>query len=140
MVRKYVCLVIVSTFLIFSSGAIADSEKENIAQSVALEWLKVVDEGRYSDSWNEAAQLFKKAVKKEQWEQSLQAVREPLGRLLSRGIKSKAYKTSLPGAPDGQYVIIQFQTSFKNKKTAIETVTPMLDKDGKWRVSGYFIN
>lgn len=26
-----------------------------------------------------------------------------------------------------------------NKKSAIETVTPMMDKDGKWRVSGYYI-
>lgn len=140
MVRKYVYWVIVSTFLIFASGAIADSENENIAQSVALDWLKVVDEGRYSDSWNETAQFFKKAIKQDQWNQSLLAVREPLGRLLSRGIKSKEYKTSLPGAPDGQYVIIQFQTSFENKKAAIETITPMLDKDGKWRVSGYYIN
>jgi len=41
--------------------------------------------------------------------------------------------------PDGDYVIIQFDTSFENKKSAIETVTPMLDKDGVWRVSGYYI-
>jgi hypothetical protein len=43
------------------------------------------------------------------------------------------------GPPDGEYVVIQFETSFENKKSAIETVTPMLDQDGKWRVSGYFI-
>jgi hypothetical protein len=49
------------------------------------------------------------------------------------------YKTSLPGAPDGDYVVIQFVTSFGNKKSAIETVTPMLEKDGSWRVSGYYI-
>jgi phosphoglycolate phosphatase len=30
-------------------------------------------------------------------------------------------------------------TAFQNKKSAIETVMPMLDSDGKWRVSGYFI-
>lgn len=29
--------------------------------------------------------------------------------------------------------------SFRNKKAAIETVTPALDEDGRWRVSGYFI-
>ena len=47
--------------------------------------------------------------------------------------------SSIPGAPDGEYVVIQFKTSFENKKSGIETVTPMLDKDGKWRVSGYYI-
>jgi len=46
--------------------------------------------------------------------------------------------TSLPGAPDGQYVVLRFETSFDNKAKAIETVTPMLD-DGTWRVSGYYV-
>ena len=86
-----------------------------------------------------AAQLFKAAVTKQQWEQSMVGVRRPLGKLISRKVKSKQYATSLPGAPDGEYVVIQFQTSFENKRAAIETVTPMLDKDGKWRVSGYYI-
>ncbi len=54
-------------------------------------------------------------------------------------MKSKQYATSLPGAPDGQYVVIQYKTAFENKKAGVETITPMLDKDKKWRVSGYFI-
>jgi len=86
-----------------------------------------------------AAALFRNAIKPEQWEQSMQAVREPLGKLLSRKVLNKAYKSSLPGAPDGEYVVIQFETSFENKKSAVETVTPMMDKDGIWRVSGYYI-
>jgi hypothetical protein len=28
---------------------------------------------------------------------------------------------------------------FENKAAAVETVTPMADPDGAWRVSGYFI-
>ena len=32
-----------------------------------------------------------------------------------------------------------YASSFEHKKAAVETVTPMLDKDGHWRVSGYFI-
>jgi hypothetical protein len=91
------------------------------------------------ESWKEAAQYFKNAVKQEQWEQSLQAVRNPLGKLISRQVESKTYMTSLPGAPDGEYVVIQFMSSFENKKSAIETVTPMMDRDAKWRVSGYYI-
>jgi hypothetical protein len=69
----------------------------------------------------------------------LQASRAPLGKLISRNIKSAVYKTSLPGAPDGQYVVIQFESSFEHKKSAIETVTPSLGDDGQWRASGYFI-
>jgi len=53
--------------------------------------------------------------------------------------KSSDYKTALPGAPDGKYVVIQYDTAFANKAAAIETITPMLDADNQWRVSGYYI-
>jgi hypothetical protein len=35
---------------------------------------------------------------------------------------------------------MQFQASFANKKSAVETVTFMLEKDGQWRAAEYFIN
>jgi hypothetical protein len=117
----------------------AEADKVKLALSSAETWLSLVDEGKYAESWNEAAGYFKGAVKQEQWQEMLKAARKPLGKVISREVKSKSYHTSLPGAPDGEYVVIQFDTSFENKKSAIETVTPTKDKDGKWRVSGYFI-
>jgi hypothetical protein len=99
----------------------------------------MVDEGNYAESWNQAAGLFKNAVTKEQWQNTVKAVRVPLGKLVTRKLKSKQYTKTLPGAPDGEYVVIQYETTFENKKSAVETVTPMLDKDSKWRVSGYYI-
>jgi hypothetical protein len=83
--------------------------------------------------------IFQNAVTKEQWLASLKAVRTPLGKVVVRKLKSKKYARSLPGAPDGEYVVIQYETQFEKKKSAIETVTPMLDKDGHWRVYGYYI-
>jgi hypothetical protein len=100
----------------------------------------MVDEGKYSESWHAASSYFKNVVKEEEWKQKMKAYRIPLGKLLSRNVQTETYKTSLPGAPDGEYVVIQFKASFENKKEAIETVTPMMDTDGKWHVSGYYIN
>jgi Protein of unknown function (DUF4019) len=139
MVQKLVCLIMVG--LILSGGTImaGDSGKEAAAVSAAEKWLVLVDAGKYAASWKEAAEFFRNAVRPEQWEQSIQTVRGLLGKLISRKVQTTSYKTSLPGAPDGEYVVIQFETSFVNKKAAIETVTPMMDKDGKWRVSGYYI-
>ena len=62
-----------------------------------------------------------------------------LGKPGERKAISATYMTSLPGAPDGEYVIIQFKTPYEKKKDAVETVTPMKDTDGKWRVSGYYV-
>jgi len=39
----------------------------------------------------------------------------------------------------GKYEESWSDSSFEGKKEATETVTPMLDPDGIWRVSGYFI-
>jgi hypothetical protein len=138
--KKYMILGIVIGSTLVSQAASEDqTEAEKAAVVAAKSWLKLVDQGGYSESWTEAAGYFKNAVTKEQWEQSMVAVRKPLGKKLSRKLKSKTYSTSLPGAPDGQYVIIQLEISFQNKKASVETITPMLDEDGQWRVAGYFI-
>ncbi|MBM4141176.1 MAG: DUF4019 domain-containing protein [Nitrospira sp.] len=130
---------IILSILVFVQAPLADQAKEKAAVDASKAWLKLVNEGKYAESWNEAAQYFKNAVSREQWKASLEAVRTPLGNVLSRKLKSLQYTKTLPGAPDGEYVVIQYETSFKNKQNAIETITPMLDKDGKWRVSGYYI-
>ena len=139
MARDIIWGVVMSAFLLAGSVMADDAAKENAAVSAAQHWLSMVDGAEYAHSWDEAADYFKGAVTREQWEQSLQGVRKPLGKVFSREVKSKTYATSLPGVPDGEYVVIQFETSFENKKYAVETVTPMMDTDGKWRVSGYYI-
>jgi hypothetical protein len=119
--------------------AFADAKPEQAAISVAGAWLNLVDQGRYSDSWQQAATLFQAAFNKEQWVTSLQAIRQSLGKVISRKLNKKQYTHTLPGAPDGQYVVIEFFTVFENKKNAVETITPMMDSDGHWKVSAYYI-
>jgi len=116
-----------------------NAKSEVVAQQAAEEWLALVDAKNYSESWQAAAGYFKKNVSEKKWKDTLAPVREPLGKVVSRKLKSAQYTKELPGAPDGEYVVIQFDTVFANKKAAVETVTPMKDTDGQWRVSGYFI-
>ena len=139
MMSRFMSVVAACVLVAAVSGRAAEPEKEKAAVAAAETWVALVDQGKYAESWMEAAAYFKNAVKQERWEQAAQAVRKPLGKLVSRKVKTSAYKTALPGAPDGEYVVITFEASFENKKAALETVTPMMDKDGKWRVSGYFI-
>ena len=126
---------------IFASNQelLASQRAKEAAVVISTAWLALVDTGKYGESWDQAAQLFKDVMTKDKWQTSLQAVRNPLGEVMSRKLWSMKYTTSLPGVPDGKYVVIQYNTSFQYKKSAVETVTPMLDKDGRWRVSGYFI-
>jgi len=139
MARNIAVGVAIVMLLIAGGSIAADTGKEKAAGVAAEKWLIMVDRGNYVQSWKEAAEYFKGAVSQEQWGHSLQAVRKPLGKIISRKVITKTYQTTLPGAPDGEYIVIQFETSFQNRKSAIETVTAMLDKDGQWRVAGYFI-
>ena len=138
--RNYIAIaLIIGIFSIAGCASKSSPGAETAAIESAQAWLEMLDNEKYADSWDEAAEYFKSAISKDKWQQTIHAVRNPLGKTVSRGLKSQIYATSLPGAPDGEYVVIQYKTSFVNKKDAIETITPMLDKDGKWRVSGYYI-
>lgn len=131
--------LIISFIMIIPMNLYANEEAEKAAISTAKDWLKLVDDGKYDESWENASDFLKKAVTKEKLSESLKAAREPFGKVIKRSVKSSQYATSLPGAPDGEYVVIQFNTQFENKKEAIETITPMKEKDGSWKVSGYYI-
>jgi hypothetical protein len=54
-------------------------------------------------------------------------------------VKTAAYTKTLPGAPAGEYVVIQYDSNVEHQQAAMETPVPSLDGDGQWRVSGYFI-
>jgi len=122
----------------YAAGISHTAAKES-ATKAATTWLKLIDAGDYAASWNAAGSYFKEHVTEDQWTQKVGPARQSLGAVVSRKIKSAKYLTTLPGAPDGKYVVIQYQSSFEHKKSAVETLTPMLDKDGQWRVSGYYI-
>lgn len=122
-----------------AGGARADEAAGKAAVAAADAWLALVDAGRYAESWDEAARFFRDAVGQADWEKALRGARAPLGKLVSRKVSSRTYTETLPGAPDGKYVVIRYETAFEGKKAAVETVTPMLEPDGRWRVSGYFV-
>lgn len=69
----------------------------------------------------------------------MQSVRAPLGAVRKRVENSAMATTSLPGVADGKCVVIRYETAFEGKVAAVETLTLAQDRDGSWRVAGYFI-
>jgi hypothetical protein len=138
---RTVSAILVAVVLIWSgfASALGDSGTEKIQVPAAQAWLSLVDGGNYSGSWKEASTYFRGAVSEQSWVASLEAVRKPLGKLVSRKMIKTQESNSLPGAPDGRYVVISFETVFTQKRSAKETVTFMLDGDKSWRAAGYFI-
>ena len=121
--------------VLFSAICVAGTDN---GVSSAIKWLDVVDSGEYVESWNEAAPYFQTQISSDQWEQALKKVREPLGNAITREVTTSSSHTSLPGVPEGDYVVVVLSTSFEHKSSATETVT-MSKVGDDWRAIGYFI-
>lgn len=66
--------------ILFSMGSLyANEAAQKAAITVAGAWLSLVDEGNYAESWNQAAGFFKNAVTKEQWQNTVRAVKSLSG-------------------------------------------------------------
>src|ERR1700684_2853290 len=121
------------------AGAHAWAQEEPqvaMAETAALSWLALADAGDFGETWDQASSLFQGSIPKAAWVGALGNARQPMGKMIARKLKSAVSKRSLQGAPDGEYVVIRYDTQFEHH-TATETITPMLDKDGSWKVSGY---
>jgi hypothetical protein len=139
MKKTWLALFVVLPICMTVSPLWSKSAADKPAVSAALEWLSLVDKGDYAQSWKEASSYFRGAITEENFGTSLEGVRKPLGGTVSRKLTKSQEANTLPGAPDGKYVVMQFNTSFEHKKSSIETVAFMLDKDGTWRAAGYYI-
>jgi hypothetical protein len=126
----------------FAAGcnvAIAEDVDTSGGMSAANAWLALVDGARYGESWDAAAERFRAAMDRAKWEATAQSARAPLGAAILRKMRTVSFARSLRGAPEGEYVVVQFDTRFENRPLAEETVTSEREKDGTWRVAGYWI-
>ena len=78
--------------------------KQNAIDS-AEQWLALIDAEKYEDSWDEAADIFKKAITREKWVETIENVRSNIGKYSKREMISATYSKTLPGAPDGEYIV-----------------------------------
>ena len=112
---------------------------QDAALAAALAWLALIDDHKYRECWEQAASLFRSRISRDRWGGAARSARAPFGKFRSRSFLGAAHETELPGAPDGRYVVIRYRAAFEHKEGAVETVTLMLEPDGIWRVSGYFV-
>ena len=116
------------------------------ALNAAERWLVPVDSQRYGDAWAMASETFKAKVPRDTFRDGIAKIRLDYGKLVKRSGEKMAFRGEAP-APDqpdsqtkpGTEVAILFDTTFAGSKQAQEEVTMVLEKDGIWRVAGYYI-
>lgn len=123
-----------------SAPAAASAEelaKQAAGQLAAAGWLSMLDRSNWGGAYEASSQTFRNMVQIGQWMDSIPGVRAPFGAFESRTPSAVAYKTTLPGRPDGEYVTAIFDSHFATKKDVEEVVTTVREADGQWRVIGY---
>ena len=110
--------------------------REKEARAAAEHWLELVDAANYPAAYLLELQRLRAATTEEQFVRSMEARRQPFGRVSSRVFIGAAYTRKLTGAPDGQYESILFRTAFAHKSAAAERVIMSHEAEG-WRVVDY---
>lgn len=118
----------------------APSDADRQAAVTASEaWLGLVDDLKYTECYKEAGALFRNSVGEQEWFRAIATFRGPHGKAVSRKKISTSTSPDEPALPEGEYVVIEYETNFEKKKDCKEKVTCMKESDGKWRVVGYHL-
>ena len=135
-----IALTLVAVFSIQAEEGAAKSmaAPAEEAAAVAGRWLALLDTQAYNESWSEASELFRGHIGQRSWKELMWHNRRPLGETVSRNMINAHHTSTIPDGPPGEYLIMEFETEFSNGSSAIETITPMRDVDGTWRVGGYY--
>jgi len=112
---------------------------EKAGVDAATAWLALMDEGKYEECWNQGSEYLRASIPRNLWLENITSPRRLMGKLVSRTVGKTQYKTTLPGAPDGEYVLIQCQTVFEKKKAGVESIAVSHGADGAWRVMQYYV-
>jgi hypothetical protein len=111
---------------------------EQAAERQALGFLGYLDQGRFADSYDYTGMLIRAQVDRASFTSQIEKARAGVGAMQARDLIDAAYSTTVPGAPEGQYVVLHYHTNFANRHDVVETLTLAFAK-GYWRVSGYYI-
>jgi len=98
------------------------------------QWLALVDQNRWDDSYRIAGGAFRKLNTVQVWTDVSEKMRASLGAVISRTFLSEE---NLPAPPYG-YEVVKFRARYANKPDAVETVT-LEREDGAWHVVGMII-
>jgi len=130
------CLALLST-----PATAQDQEAESAAdqteeaREAADAWLALFDANDIEATYDTAAEAFKTQVELQDWQMQAEQVKQAVGELDGRTYLETTYTDELPQAPEGEYMIVQYDTQYANLNVT-EFVILVLEED-TWRMVGF---
>lgn len=109
------------------------SEAEAAARA-AEDFLELIDESRWAESYAATGAQFRKANTLKVWTEVSERVRLPLGKVLTRDIVRNEF---VPAPPNG-YQLVKFASSYADGTSQVESVS-LEWENGAWKVVGIVI-
>lgn len=123
-----------------AASAAKDSDPDiALAKKAALDWLALVDAGKFEATWDEAAVAFQKAQAKAEWAKGLGGARPTMGKMVVRTFLNHEVRTAFPNLPQGKYITVRFTTVFEKHEKGSESVTLMKDGARGFRMMSYLL-
>lgn len=123
-------------WLLAGCGGESNPEAERAAVAATEPILEQIDAGQYDAVRDAASPLLKQQVSPEEWLAEVRALRGPLGSHKSRTVGSTTYVTDPWGAPEGEYVIVSYDSHWQNGRIH-ENLSMQRQPNGAWALAGY---
>ncbi|MBA3602398.1 MAG: DUF4019 domain-containing protein [Parachlamydiaceae bacterium] len=105
----------------------------------ALEWLAVVDKGDFGNAYDMTTKALQFTMPRNEWVVMIQAMKGSLGQVTERKVIDIRTAKDPKGAPQGDYMIFIYETTFSNGKKATEILS-LQEHIGVWRVYSYTLS
>lgn len=129
--------------LLLSAGPVAAQSNGGPAtppeavQSVAQEWLALLDERKFEESWEEATPFFRERIDQSQWTQRGTRLVDSLGTSARRTLTAAHRRDSLRRTA-GPFIVLTYRTI--RNETPLEELLVLGQNDDEWRVTGYRVS
>lgn len=120
----------VTPVTLVSSAATAEPT-DTAAARAAEDFLKLVDESRWAESYAATGDQFRKLNTLERWSEVSERVRPPLGKVVTRNLVTNEF---VPAPPEG-YRLIKFRSTYASGTAQTESVS-LAWEEGAWMVAG----
>jgi len=108
-------------------------QQESLKQ-LATSWLNLIDTEHFAESWQPLGKKLKAKYSESTWGSALHPLLSQTGKVKKRTFRSVSYSD-----PQGESVIVEFDSSFTNASVTKEIVT-LAQEDGQWKIVSYSVH
>ena len=131
-------ITLISVISMYSVSAQKYTENYiNDANKVGLRWLNNINHTQYENAYKLLSKEVKMQVEKESWISLINELMLEFGDLESRTVTQSNFLSKMEGMEDGFYVVIEYDSQYKNTKAHTEYLLLKQNDKTKWEIALY---